>query len=400
MPTPRVLISGASIAGPTTAHWLHRHGWATTVVERFDGPRGAGQNIDVRGAGREVLRRMDLEDAVRGCSTGEQGLEFVDAAGRTLAAFPAGESDTGGATAELEVLRGELSRLVVERTTGTEYLFGDRIVALDDRADGVEVTFEHGPTRTFDVVVIAEGLTSRTRDLILPDAGIDHLGLYTAYLTIPRTAADNDWWRWYTAPGGRTVNLRPDNLGTTRASVSFLSDVRGLEDLDRPDQIRLLRRHFADAGWETPRVLAALADTAFYFDTVGQMRLPTWSSGRVVLVGDAAYCASPVSGMSTSLALVGAYVLAGELAGGGDHRVAFARYEATMRPYVEQAQDLPPGTPRLAHPRSRAGVSALRAAVRVAGSPVGKRVAGLAGGLFSPPADRIELPAYPTLRTV
>lgn len=395
MATPTVLISGASIAGPTAAFWLQRYGWATTVVERFDGLREAGQNIDVRGAGREVLRRMDLEDAVRGASTGELGLEFVDEAGRTLAAFPAGESDTGGATAELEVLRGELSRLVVERTTGTEYLFGDRIVALDERADGVAVTFEHGPTRTFDVVVVAEGLTSRTRALILPDAEIDDLGLYTAYLTIPRTAADNDWWRWYTAPGGRTVNLRPDNTGTTRASVSFLSDVRGLEDLDRADQVRLLRRHFADAGWETPRVLAALDDAAFYFDTVGQMRLPVWSSGRVVLVGDAAYCASPVSGMSTSLALVGAYVLAGELAAGGDHRAAFARYESTMRPYVEQAQDLPPGTPRLAHPRSRAGVSALRTAVRVAGSPVGKRIAGLAGGLFSPPADKISLPGAP-----
>ncbi|GAA3240608.1 FAD-dependent monooxygenase [Pseudonocardia petroleophila] len=396
MATPTVLVSGASIAGPTVAYWLHRHGWATTVVERFDGLREGGQNIDVRGAAREVLRRMGLEDAVRGAGTGELGLEFVDGAGRTLAAFPAGESDTGGATAELEILRGELSRLVHERTTAdTEYLFGDRIVALDERPDGVTVIFAHGPARTFDVVVVAEGLTSRTRAMVMPDAGIDDLGLYTAYLTIPRTADDTRWWRWYTAPGGRTVNLRPDNLGTTRASVSFLSDVRGLEDLDRADQVRLLRRHFADAGWETPRVLAALGDTAFYFDTVGQMRLPTWNRGRVVLVGDAAYCASPVSGMSTSLALVGAYVLAGELgAAGGDHRAAFARYESTMRPYVAQAQDLPPGTPRLAHPRTRAGVAALRTAVRVAGSPVGKRVAGLAGGLFSPPADRIALPAY------
>lgn len=213
--TPRsILISGGSIAGPALAVWLDAAGWNTTVVERFAEQRDTGQNIDIRGAAREVVRRMDLEDAVKAATTGERGTEFVDAGGRALASFPAGTSDGDGATAEVEILRGDLSRLLVERSCpGTEYVLGDQITGLDERADGVQVTFRDAPTRTFDVVVvIAEGVTSRTRALVLPDA-------------------DTDLWRWYDAPGGRSVTLRPDNVGTIRAAVSFRSDVRGLADI-------------------------------------------------------------------------------------------------------------------------------------------------------------------------
>ncbi len=401
MTAPSILISGSSVAGPALAFWLDSRGWTTTVVERFGELRDTGQNIDIRGAAREVVRRMGLEDDILAASTGEQGIQFVDADGDTLAAFPAGTSDTDGATAEMEVLRGELSRLIVDRTRDhTEYVFGDQITGLDDHGDGVTVTFAHGAARTFDVVVIAEGLTSRSRALVFPEATVDELGLYMAYLTIPRTAADTDWWRWYVAPGARSVTMRPDNVGTTRATLTFMSDVRGLEDLAPDDQARILRRSFADAGWQAPRVLAALeAGAAFYFDAVGQVRLPAWSHGRVGLLGDAAYCASPLSGMGTSLALVGAYVLAGALAGQAgpgvvDHRAAFDRYEAVMRPYVERAQHLPPGTPRIAHPRTRAGVAVTRTALRLAGSAPVKRLGGLAGALLSPPADEIDLPDW------
>ena len=142
VPAPSILISGSSIAGPALAYWLNAHGWQTTVVERFDELRDDGQNIDVRGAGREVARRMGIEDAIRAASTGETGTEFVNADGSPVARFAAGESDSGGATAELEILRGQLSRIIVDRTrTDTTYVFGDRIVALDDGQDGVTVTF-------------------------------------------------------------------------------------------------------------------------------------------------------------------------------------------------------------------------------------------------------------------
>ena len=136
---PTILISGASIAGPALAYWLNAHGWQTTVVERFAELRDDGQNIDVRGAGREVARRMGIEDAIRAAGTGETGTEFVDAEGRAVARFAAGRSDSGGATAELEILRGQLSRIIVERTRdATEYVFGDQITGLDDGDDGVD----------------------------------------------------------------------------------------------------------------------------------------------------------------------------------------------------------------------------------------------------------------------
>ncbi|WP_181780465.1 FAD-dependent monooxygenase [Pseudonocardia pini] len=400
MRRPTVLISGASIAGPALAYWLTTHGWETTVVERFAGLRDDGQNIDVRGAGREVARRMGIEDAIRAESTGETGTEFVAADGTAVATFAAGESDSGGATAELEILRGRLSRVIVDRTLAdTEYVFGDRIVALDEQADGVTVTFAEAPPRTFDLVVVAEGLRSRTRDLVFP--GVDavrELGLYIGYLTLPRTAADTDRWRWHTAGRGRAVGLRPDNLGTVRATLGFLSDVRGLDELDRDAVVTILRRTFADVGWETPRILAALDDAPLYFDAVGQARLPSWSSGRVALVGDAAYCSSPISGMSTSLALTGAYVLAGELAA-HPYRTAFARYETVMRPYVDKAQKLPPGTPRIANPRSRAGVAVLNTVLRIA-APVTARLGGIASTVLAPPAEAIDLPTYPTANGV
>jgi 2-polyprenyl-6-methoxyphenol hydroxylase-like FAD-dependent oxidoreductase len=393
---PSVLISGASIAGPTLAYWLAGNGWETTLVERFAELRDTGQNIDVRGAGREVLRRMGLEEAALAATTGESGTAFVDERGRVVAELPAATGDTDGATAELEILRGELSRLINERVSDrATTMFGDEITGLVDRGDAVEVTFAHGEARAFDLVVVAEGLTSRTRQLVMPDAEVRSLGIYMAYVTIPRTAADDDRWRWFNAGRGRVASLRPDNMGTIRATLSFLGDVRGIEELDPADQALVIRRTFADAGWETGRVLDALAETPFYFDAVGQVRLPRWSKGRIALVGDAAYCASPVSGMGTSLALVGAYVLANELATAPDHATAFERYESRMRPYVDGAQNLPPGTPRLAHPRSRAGVTALRTAMRIVASGPARRLGKLGGRLISPPADAIDLPACP-----
>lgn len=398
MTRPRVLISGASIAGPALAYWLRRYGWDTTIVERAPELRTGGQNVDVRGAGREVARRMGIEDDIRAATTGERGIRFVDRHGDVIAEFPAGTSDSGGATAELEILRGDLARLLVDRTASTtEYVYGDRIIALTDDEDGVTVAFEHGKDRRFDLVVAAEGIGSSTRRLVFGgEIEIRSLGLETTYLTIPRTGGDSDWWRWYNAPGGRTVTLRPDAVGTIRATLSFLIDRRagraGAERRSTDEQKQLLRSRFADAGWEARRVLDALDNADdMYFESIGQVRAPRWSSGRVVLVGDAGYCASPASGMGTSLALVGAYVLAGELAAHVDHRDAFRGYERIMRPYVEQAQQLPPGTPRLANPRTRIGIGVLRLGLRIASSRV---VGALGERLFAPPADRIELPAY------
>ncbi len=363
------------------------------MVERSPAMRDGGQNVDVRGAGREVARRMDIEDTIRAATTGERGTRFVRADGTTVAEFAAGTSDTGGVTAELEILRGDFARLLYDRTKATsEYVFGDRITALRDEESSIVASFAAGRDRAFDVVVAADGIGSTTRRLVIGDsAHIKSVGLYTAWLTIPRTPKDDPWWRWMNAPRGRTVTLRPDNHGTTRAALSFLSAPRGYEALPVGDQHELLRQRFRDAGWETNRILQAFGTSKdFYFEHVGQVKAPQLWRGRAALVGDAGYCASPISGMGTSLALVGAYVLAGELSRQTEPRAAFTSYERIMRPYIDKAQKLPPGAPRIVHPQTTTGIRILHGAIRVAAS----RPARYLGSWFEPPAEKIDLPAY------
>ncbi|GAA2980406.1 FAD-dependent monooxygenase [Actinokineospora diospyrosa] len=388
-----VLISGASIAGPALAFWLHRYGMTPTVVERAAEMRLGGQTVDLRGAGRTVIERMGLGDAVRERITHEAGVRFVDGRNRVRASFG---SDGDGFVTELELLRGELADLLYQRTRDDiEYVFGDEITDLTETGDGVDVTFRTGPDRRFDLVVLADGFRSRTRDLVFADiARTRSFGLYTAYFTIPRTESDDGWARWYNAPGRRVVLLRPDNQGTTRASFSFLIGHKGLDQLRSPSQKQFLRDHYTDAGWETPRVLDGMDSSSdFYFESVGQMHLKHWSRGRIAAVGDAGYCASPLSGMGTSLALVGAYVLAGELDRHTDHRDAFRSYEAILRPYVTQAQKVSWFAPRLAAPKTRTGIRLLTTAAALASTPQASR---LTSRFTNPPADAITLPTYPT----
>ncbi|NWJ69278.1 FAD-dependent monooxygenase [Pseudonocardia sp. ICBG1122] len=397
------LISGAGIAGSALALRLAAYGWRTTVLERTPRRRDEGHNVDVRGAAREVLRRMGLEEAVRDAGTREAGFRVVGDGGRTVAEVPVDTAGAGdGPTAELEILRGELARVLIEAAPGSvAFRFDTRITAVEDRgtADGpARVALDDGTTVTADLVVVAEGLRSRTRELVFDDVTVRETGMYGAYLTIPRAADDDAWWNWFHETGSRGVHLRPDNLGTTRAMLTFLSGVRGLETLGDADIRTVLRQTFADAGWVAPRILRELGDgpdgSPMYFDAIGQVMAPRWSSGRVVLLGDAAHCPSPMGGGGTSLALIGAYVLAGELASRpGDTAGALRRYEEMLRPATEQAQKLPPL--RLANPRTRAGIAALRAAARVATSPLGRRVGDLLGGSLTGAVDAFRLPDYP-----
>lgn len=392
-----VLIAGAGIAGPALAYWLHRRGLAATVVERAPDVREGGQTVDLRGAGRTVARRMGLERALQAHATREEGIRFVDRADPVKAVFSSGAFGGQGPVAELEILRADLSRLLYEETRRyTEYLFADEITGLSQGDERVRVTFLGGAERDFDLVAGADGARSRTRDLVFGDAADTRpVGLTAAYFTIPGEPRDGRWARWYNAPEGRVVTLRPDNRGTTRASLSFLSPPRGDEQHEKllPEaQKVLLHRVFRAAGWETARVLAAM-DTApdFYLDRVSQVRMPRWSHGRVAVLGDAGCGPSPLSGMGTTLAFTGAYVLAGELAHHAHHEQAFTRYEEVLRPYAERAQDLPPGVPRIAVPRTRAGIRTLHLVLRAAVRP---RVAGQLNRFLVPPADTFALPSY------
>ncbi|MEW1841565.1 FAD-dependent monooxygenase [Nonomuraea angiospora] len=333
-----VLISGASVAGPALAYWLRRHGFTPTVVELAPALREGGYKVDLRGVAMDVVDRMGLTPAVKRYSTQMRGGAWVNAAGKPLATL--GPDLIGlRAPGDDEVLRGDLARIMYDATKqGVEYLFGDRITGLDQGHDGVMVTFERSAPRMFDLVIGADGLHSSLRAQVFGEEAefVRPLGMHACVFTVPNHLGLDRWELIYPTPG-KVVNLYSTRQSAAKAQFIFPTPAVLPDRRDVAAQQRLVAETFAGAGWESATLLAAMPHSPdFYFDSASQVRLERWSSGRVALVGDAAHSPSPLSGQGTSLALVGAYVLAGELkAAGGDHRVAFARYQEEMRGYVE-----------------------------------------------------------------
>ncbi|GAA3020921.1 FAD-dependent monooxygenase [Kitasatospora albolonga] len=344
---PRLLVAGAGIAGPALAHWLHRRGAEVTVVERAPGLRPGGQAVDARGIAKEAIRRMGLDAAVRAACTDTAGAHTVDEHGRVLQTVRAEDDGGDGFIADIEILRGDLSRVLHEDTRdGVEYVFGDRIASLAQDADGVDVVFAGGARRRFELVIGADGPYSELRAMAFGphERFLRPLGHVLAFYSVPNEFGLDRWLLEYQdQASGRSVLLRPIQ-DATRAMAMFYS-AAGDFDVDHRDvaaQKRLLRERMAGLGWLAPEILAHVDDTPdFYLDQVAQVVMDRWSNGRVGLLGDAAFCSSPMSGQGTGLALVGAYVLAGELAAAGwDPAAGFARYETLMRPFVEANQEI------------------------------------------------------------
>ncbi|WP_234390885.1 FAD-dependent monooxygenase [Nocardia suismassiliense] len=342
---PKVLVAGASIAGPALAHWLRRWGAAVTVVERAPALRPGGQAVDARGVAKEVIRRMGLDAAVRAACTDTAGAYTVDVDGNVLETYRADDHGGDGYIAEIEILRGDLSQVLYDDTRdGVEYIFGDRIAELAQDADGVDVVFEGGDRRRFDLVVGADGLHSATRAMVFGshEQFIRHLGHVLAFYSVPNEFELDRWLIDY-QESGRSAGLRP--VPDATQAMAMFSFPAGDFDVDYRDveaQKRLLRERMAGFGWLTQDILAHLDNTPdFYLDQVAQVVMDRWSNGRVVLLGDAAFSPSPLSGAGTGLALIGAYLLAGELAAAGwNPETGFAAYEKQMRSFVEANQEI------------------------------------------------------------
>jgi 2-polyprenyl-6-methoxyphenol hydroxylase-like FAD-dependent oxidoreductase len=341
----RVLVSGASIAGPALAHWLHRRGAEVTVVEQAPGLRPGGQAVDARGVAKEVIRRMGLDAAVRAACTNTAGAYTVDADGKVLETFRADDNDGDGYISEIEILRGDFSQVLYDDTRDSvEYVFGDRIDQLTQDADGVDVNFASGDRRRFELVIGADGLHSALRGMVFGprEQFIRHLGLVLAFYSVPNEFGLDGWLLDY-QEAGRSAGLRPiQDANQAIAMLSFPAPDFEIDYRDIASQKRLLREQMADFGWQTPRILEHMEDAPdFYLDQVAQVVMDRWSSGRVGLLGDAAFSASPMSGGGTGMALVGAYMLAGELAAADwDPAAGFAGYEGRMRSYVEANQEI------------------------------------------------------------
>ncbi|MFF4991645.1 FAD-dependent monooxygenase [Streptosporangium saharense] len=336
-----ILISGASVAGPALAYWLHRQGHRVTVVERAPAPRDSGYAVDFRGRAFEVLEGMGILEEVRGHDTRMRGTDLVDAEGRVTGELPA-EAFAG----ELEVPKRDLTRILHRVTEGdVRYVFGDSISALTQDGTGVRVEFENHEPAEYDLVVGADGVYSTVRRLAFgPHTDhVRHLGMSGVGFTTANHLGLDRRGVLHSAPG-RAIYLfsaaEPDRM---TVSLSFATDSPQLDLLDRATQEELVRTAFADFGWEVPRLLKEMGEADdLLFSSACQVEMDRWSTGRVVLVGDAGYCAAPSSGMGTSQALIGAHDLArrlaehdGDLAG---LTAAFAAHERELRPYVAENQ--------------------------------------------------------------
>ncbi|MCX4747989.1 FAD-dependent monooxygenase [Kitasatospora sp. NBC_01287] len=341
-----VLISGAGIAGPALAFWLRQDGHAVTVVDRAPEMRASGHAVDIRGAAVEVVARMGLLNQVRAADTDKQGMAWVDDSGKRVVSVPSGFAEV--APEDVEIPRGSLSDILFEATRDTvEYVFGDRIAAMRQDAEGVDVTFEHGSPRRYHLVIGADGLHSTTRAMAFgPETDyVRHLGLHMAIFTTENRLDLDRFELAHMTPGRLATLTHSNGESGARAAFFFASPAGPADTPDHRDveaQRAMVADAFANAGWEIPRLLRELRTAPdFYCDSTSQVVMDRWSAGRVALLGDAAYSPSPLSGQGSSLALVGAYVLASELGRAqGDHTAAFAGYETRMRDYVQQNQKL------------------------------------------------------------
>ncbi|MCJ1401384.1 hypothetical protein MMC11_004596 [Xylographa trunciseda] len=366
-----ILISGAGIAGPVLAYWLDRAGASVTIVERAASLRSSGQGIDIRGAAVDVIRQMGVEDDIRRMTTTEEGVSFIGSDGRDWAVFKTtGSTESQSFTSEFEILRGDLARVFYDMTKDRiKYIFGDSIKEVREVGDAVEVDFAgETPTASFDAVVAADGQGSKLRSMVFdvtPDQCYKSLGQYMAYFTLPKDLLNGDKIaKWYNAPGRRLVFLRPNRRGQLQALLGVCTtspEAASAASAGIDAQKAFLRKTFHNAGWLSEPVLAAMehADD-FYYQLIAQVKMDKWARGRVALVGDAAYCPTPISGMGTSLAIVGAYILAGEMAKRlDDLPAAFQSYQEVLTPYVVQCQKLVPGTPAIVNPQTQWGITIL-----------------------------------------
>jgi 2-polyprenyl-6-methoxyphenol hydroxylase-like FAD-dependent oxidoreductase len=338
----RVLISGASIAGPTLAYWLARYGYDITVVERAPGIRPGGQAVDFRGhVHLSVLEKMGILEEVRRRQTGNGPLHMIDGRERELVTLPA--SFTGG---EVEILRGDLARILYERTKdGTRYVFDDSITALTETEYGVQVTFERGTPDMFDLVIGADGLHSNVRNLAFgPESQFVHdSGYHVAIFEAPNRLDLRRDVLLYSEPG-RGLALYPirDNTATNVMCV-FAADNIDLPHRDHSGQKNLIAQTYAGMGWHSQAIMAELQNAPyFYFDSISMVKMSTWTKGRIALLGDAGYGAT-CGGMGTGLAIVCAYVLAGELATNTDHHAAFAAYQQQIKKFTKACQQVAGG---------------------------------------------------------
>ena len=379
MPQPRVLVVGASIAGPMAAYWLAKAGARVTVIERFKSLRTAGQAIDIRTTGVTVMRKIPgMEDAVRAKTTQMDGVSFVDNDGRSFGTLrPTGNPDQQSLVSEYEIFRGDLGKILFDLSNdkqNVKYRFGEQIASMQQSANEngpVKVSFTNEPTPSeYDLVVACDGATSRTRAIGFNSGVrdyIDPVNVWSAFFTIDKDLVkSNKIGQGFSAVGGRFLGIMKDPAGGNRVTLMSINP-RDKRDLTLPfreaaqqgDQAlkRFIAQHYKGSGWIIEEIMAAMMDSKdFYASEMLQVKVPNLHKGRFVLVGDAGYAPGP-TGTGTTLAMTGAYVLAGEISKHkGDLAAGLKGYEERMRPIIKDMQKMSPRILSAAGPQTAWGI--------------------------------------------
>jgi 2-polyprenyl-6-methoxyphenol hydroxylase-like FAD-dependent oxidoreductase len=389
----KVLVSGAGVAGPCLAYWLHRHGFEPTLIERAPRLRSGGYIVDFWGAGFDVAERMGLVPQISRQGYQLEELRQVDRKGKRVSGLSAQvfERVSGGRFTSLP--RSELSALIYQALGNQiETIFGDSIAGLEDLQGGIGVRFERSPSRGFDLVVGADGLHSHVRRLAFgEEARFErYLGLKVAAFEASGYRPRDDLAYVIHTERGQQVGRFSMRNDRTLFLFVFTDPSREIPG-DLAGQKALLRARFSGSGWECRKILDALEDSnELYIDRVSQIRMDHWSQGRVALVGDAAFCVSLLGGQGSALAMTAAYVLAGELArANGSHELAFARYEQRLATFIARKQQAAVRFAPFFAPRSRLGMFLRNQVMKLTAIPW---VADLVVGREL--RDGIELPEY------
>lgn len=388
-----ILISGAGIAGPTLAWWLAEAGHRPVIVEAAPEPRTGGYVIDFWGKGYDIAEKMGLLPELLDVGYKVEEVRLVDGDGRRTGGFDTAVFDRATDGRFVSLPRGELSAALNRAIEGrAETIFGDRIGILTDKGEAVSVQFESGASRSFDLVVGAEGIHSPTREMVFgPDDRFEtYLGYkFAAYIVDCYAPRDEDAYVMHSEPGMQAARFALRDGSTL---ILLIWREPGSSAIPHDPDIRrtLLRQTFGPMGWEMPAMLEALDRCRdLYVDSVSQVRMDDWTKGRVALLGDAAFGPSFLAGQGSALAMIGAYVLAGELKRVGDHAGAFAAYQARLKPFMAKKQAAATKFGGAFAPKSQFGIAFRNWVTKAMALPF---VADWAMGAGL--TDQIELPDY------
>ena len=343
MNNKNILISGAGIAGTTLAWWLKKFGFNPTLIEIAPALREGGYAIDFMGAGYDVAEKMGIIPALKEVDINFSKLVFVDSNNKEKGSMNYQKIKDFLNGRAFTLLRSDLAKMIYQSLDkDVEIIFGDTITNIAQNENEVSVTFQSGTTRNFDLLVGADGLHSKVRSLVFVNETQfeKYFGYYTSSYTIDDFSLGNHTFSMYNVPYKQVAVYSNSGNKTTTFFIFTSPEKLSYPYHDIGKQKQILKTEFENSGWMCPQLLSGIDSTTdFYFDSISQIKMDSWYKGRITLVGDAGYCPSLLSGKGSTLAMVGAYILAGELKqANGDYKAAFKQYEVIFKPFMDKKQ--------------------------------------------------------------